>query len=410
MVRSEQAALKLARTAFVLRVIVAFVTNFFFQQGLFAPDELTYDGRGAALASYWSGLIAVNPATTFQAESKGFYYIVAALYFPFGQFPILPKLLNAWVGSRAVLELFRITRLIGGSETAGLRAAKFMTYFPSQVLWSSLLIRDVWVQWVLLRLAREMAELKGRFIPSRIISAGFLIWSLTQFRSYLLYAAVGPFALSFVIGRSKDMVRNLFVGAALAIALVYLGAQGVGAGAGTESRIQTMDLVELQRLRAWSSSSAAADSGFASDADVSTVGGALSLLPVGLLYFFLAPFPWQLGSLQQSLAVPEVLFFYTLVPGLLAGIMFLLRKRLADSVGVLLVTITVTFGYAIGQGNVGTLYRHKAQVIGFYYAFAAIGSENRRQKNIGRYAAYRPDSRVPLRGGPVAAYSSIRGA
>ncbi len=152
--------------------------------------------------------------------------------------------------------------------------------------------------------------------------------------------------------------------------------------------MQTFDLVELQRLRSWSSSSVAADSGFAAEADVSTVGGALSLLPIGLAYFFFAPFPWQVGSIRLSLAIPETLFFYTLVPGIIAGILYLFRKRLNDSVGVLLVTMTVTFGYAIGQGNVGTLYRHKAQVTGFYYAFAAIGMEQRRRRVGARGPAY----------------------
>jgi hypothetical protein len=311
-------------------------------------------------------------------------------------------LLNAWIGSLAVIELFRVTRLIGGSETAALRAARFMAYFPSMILWSSLLIRDVWVQWLLLRLAREMAELKGRMIPSRILSAAGLIWLLTLFRSYLLYAAVGPFLVSFVVSRSKDLVRNLFLGSALALALVYFGGQS---GEGSQ-KVQSFDLVELQRLRSWSSSDRAAASGFGADADVSTVGGALSFLPIGLVYFFFAPFPWEFGSARQSLAIPETMFFYTLVPGIVAGVVFLFRKRLTDSLGVLLVTMTVTFGYAIGQGNVGTLYRHKAQVTGFYYAYAAIGMEQRRRRTIARYPGQVFEPRRDLPADPVAAYSS----
>lgn len=401
----EAAALKLARTAFVVRVVAAIVIHLFVTPYLFAPDEETYDFRGGLVAKYWRGEIPMDPTSSLQGEGKGFYYVVGALYFLFGQLPLLPKLLNAWIGSLAVLELFRLTHVISGSETAALRAAKFMAFFPSIVLWSSLMIRDVWVQWLLLRLAREMAELKGRLIPSRIISAAFLIFLLTQFRSYLLYAAVGPFVLSFVVGRSKDLIRNLFLGSVLALALVYFG----GKSGGTESKVQTFDLVELQRLRSWSSSTIAADSGFATDADVSTLSGALSLLPIGLAYFFFAPFPWQLGSIRQSLAIPETLFFYTLVPGIVAGVLFLFRKRLSDSLGVLLVTMTVTFGYAIGQGNVGTLYRHKAQVTGFYYAFAAIGME-RRQKRQGpvRYGTNPIPPRDPLHAGAVAAYTDTR--
>ena len=383
MTGSDVTAAKLVRTALVVRVVAALVIHFLVPPYLFAPDEETYSIRGDLLAKYWRGEIPVDPMSNWQGEGRGYPYLVAALYFPFGELPLLPKLLNAWIGSLAVLELFRLTRLIGGSETAALRAARFMAFFPSIVLWSSLMIRDVWVQWLLLRLAREMAELKGRLIPSRIVSAAVLIWGLTLFRSYLLYAAVGPFVLSFIVGRSKDMLRNVFLGSVLALALVYFGAQSPDGG-----KIQTLDLVELQRLRSWSSSAVAADSGFASDADVSTLGGALSLLPVGLTYFFFAPFPWQLGSIRQSLAIPETLFFYTLIPGIVVGVLFLFRKRLSDSLGVLLVTMTVTFGYAIGQGNVGTLYRHKAQVTGFYYAFAAIGMEQRRRRTAARYPGH----------------------
>jgi len=397
----ELAAAKLVRTALIVRIVAVIGLHFFVTPFLFAPDEETYDARSNLLAAYWRGDIPMDPLANFQGEGKGYYYVVAAVYLPFGQMPLLAKLLNAWIGSLAVLELLRLTRLIGGSEAAALRAGRFMAFFPSLVLWSSLLIRDVWVQWLLLRLAREMAELKGRMIPSRMISAGILIWSLTLSRSYLLYAAVGPFVLSFLVGRSKDIVRNLALGSVLALGLVYVGAQF----GGTEAKIQTLDLVALQRLRAWSSSTAVAESGFASEADVSTVGGALSLLPVGLMYFFFAPFPWQLGSIRQSLAIPEALFFYTLVPGIITGALFLFRKRLSDSIGVLLVTMTVTFGYAIGQGNVGTLYRHKAQVIGFYYAFAAIGTEERRRQRSARHPGYSVAAQDPLRAGPVAAYT-----
>jgi hypothetical protein len=109
------------------------------------------------------------------------------------------------------------------------------------------------------------------------------------------------------------------------------------------------------------------------------------------------------GSIRQSLAIPETLFFYTLVPGIFAGALFLFRKRLNESLGVLMVTMTVTFGYAIGQGNVGTLYRHKAQVIGFYYAFAAIGIEQRRQRQRGAGFVNYADPRAPLPGGRAVA-------
>jgi len=400
MTRTDREAISLRWRAFVIRAFCALTIHFFAPAGLFAPDELTYSQRGERLANYLSGTMPT--AFSLRDDAVGYYYVVAFLYLPFGVLPLLPKLVNAWVGSLVVLELYRLTKLMGGAEAPALRAAQFMAYFPSQILWSSVMVRDVWVQWLLMRLAREMAELKGIFIPSRIISAVALVWLLTQFRPYLLYAVAGPFVLSFFLGRSKDLVRNLSIGALLAISLAYADVRGRG----TSEKVQNFDLAELQRLRSWSSSEAAANSGFENDADISTPEGALSFLPIGLAYFFFAPFPWQLGSLRQSLAIPETVYFYTLVPGIIAGIIYLLRRRLVDSVGVLLVTMTVTFGYAIGQGNVGTLYRHKAQVIGFYYAFAAIGADRRRKPaGVPQPSAY-PAPPGPLRTRPAAAYSS----
>ncbi len=111
--------------------------------------------------------------------------------------------------------------------------------------------------------------------------------------------------------------------------------------------------------------------------------------------------------MSKTLAIPETLYFYTLVPGIIAGVMFLLRNRLAESIGLLLVTLTVTFGYAVGQGNVGTLYRHKAQVMGFYYAFAAIGMENRRRRPTTVGAGYALGARETFRAGPAAAYPAL---
>lgn len=367
------------RKAFLLRAVVAVLLTLFTDIGLFAPDEYTYSWRAAYHASYWRGEVVMSPLESMPGQPLGYYYLLAVLYLPFGENLFLGRLLNAWVGSRAVLEAIRVTRLLGGTESASLRAGRFLAYFPSQVLWSALVVRDVWVQWILLLMARQIIELRGRILLSRILGVVFLIWSLLQFRAYLLYAAVGPLVLSFIIGPGRDALRNLALGLVVVLGLVWVDA----GQSGTEDKIQNFDLRELQRLRSWSSLETVAGSGFASDADVSTLGGALSLLPVGLAYFFFAPFPWQWGSFRQALAIPETLWFYTLVPGIIAGFLHLLRHRFQDASGILLMTLSLTFGYAIGQGNVGTLYRHKAQVIAFYYAFAAIGDEARRRSRIG---------------------------
>ena len=51
------------------------------------------------------------------------------------------------------------------------------------------------------------------------------------------------------------------------------------------------------------------------------------------------------------------------------------RSASASALQILLLTGLLTVSYALGEGNVGTLYRHRAQAIAFYLMFAAVGLE-----------------------------------
>jgi hypothetical protein len=57
------------------------------------------------------------------------------------------------------------------------------------------------------------------------------------------------------------------------------------------------------------------------------------------------------------------------------GLKYLLRERLSISLSVVLLSAGLTFGYALGSGNSGTAYRHRAQMLPCYLLFAAIGKE-----------------------------------
>ena len=87
----------------------------------------------------------------------------------------------------------------------------------------------------------------------------------------------------------------------------------------------------------------------------------------------------MLGSIRQILAVPETLYFYTLLPAIVSGVVYLLRRRLNVSLPIVFVVAALTFGYALGEGNAGTAYRHRAQILPFFLVFAAIGQAVRRQ-------------------------------
>ena len=129
-----------------------------------------------------------------------------------------------------------------------------------------------------------------------------------------------------------------------------------------------------------------AESGFGGTEDVSTVRGALSVLPVGFAYLMFAPFPWEMNNLRQSITLPDVLLWWSMMPLLVYGLWFALKNRLRASFPILLFTSMLTVSYSIFQGNVGTAYRQRTQIQVFLFMFIAVGwqliRENREDKKL----------------------------
>jgi hypothetical protein len=117
-----------------------------------------------------------------------------------------------------------------------------------------------------------------------------------------------------------------------------------------------------------------AGSGFGKDVDVQTTEGALTVIPLGLVYLLFAPFPWQLASLRQSIALPEMLIWWAAFPLLVLGWWYALKHRLRQVAPIVLFTTMLTLAYAVFQGNVGTAYRQRSQLLVFYFIFVAVGA------------------------------------
>jgi hypothetical protein len=88
----------------------------------------------------------------------------------------------------------------------------------------------------------------------------------------------------------------------------------------------------------------------------------LAHLPRGLLYVLYAPFPWDARRLVDLATIPEMLLWYLAVP---AAAYSLWRARARWQLHAPLVMFLLgTAGLmALAEGNVGTLFRHRAMII-----------------------------------------------
>jgi hypothetical protein len=353
---------------FVVRAALALVIHFFVaSDDLFAPDQATYHRVAKFLADLWgqevpmvtSAVLPVGPGV----------YIVAALYYVIGPYPLVPKLLNCLIGALTIPVAYDLALRMGASVPAAVRAAKLVTWFPSLVLWSALNIRDAWIILLIALMCRQAVILQSRFSAGALAGLAGGLLALVQFRAYLLFAIGAPILVSFLAQRSRHVFRNLVVGSVVAAAVIY-----ADQAAGASRKARFLDFEELQEIRYWNT--VGASSQF-EQADISTPGKALLFLPKGLALFLLAPFPWMLGSIRQALALPETLCFYWLIPWMIRGIRRLIRDHLGASLPALLITAGLTLGYSLGEGNAGTAYRHRAQILSFFLIFAATGLDAR---------------------------------
>ena len=103
-------------------------------------------------------------------------------------------------------------------------------------------------------------------------------------------------------------------------------------------------------------------------------------MTIGAAHLLLAPFPWQLGggSLRMVLTLPALVYWWWLVfYGLIPGVIYSIRNRLADVRGMLLMLVGFGLLYSLTFGNVGLVFRQRAQLLPWLFILAAVGLEQR---------------------------------
>jgi 4-amino-4-deoxy-L-arabinose transferase-like glycosyltransferase len=398
--------LRLFVIAFLVRVVIGTVIYLFHWQEFFGGDALTYDYLGDALMNVWNGHPEYQrPIDVFYgggaSSGWGMMYMVGAIYQIIGRNMLATQYVNCVLGAATALFAYLIAMEIFSNRSVARVAAIFTGLFPSLVIWSCQGLKDGPIVFLLALSMAAILKLGDKFSFKYVAALAVALCSLLTLRFYVFYIVVVAAAAAFILGRHKltahSFARQLIVMIVISMALAYFGV----------SRYATRQLEvygsgeQLQRMRLDAAESA--ESGFAKDVDVSTTSGAISAIPVGFTYLILAPFPWQLGSLRQMLTLPEMVMWWLAIPLLVLGLWFTLKHRIREVAPILIFTSLLTLTYSITQGNIGTAYRQRAQLLVFYFIFVAVGyvliKEKREEKakrqqaerEVERNAARRPD-------------------
>jgi hypothetical protein len=334
---------------------------------VFAPDQWTYESWGdAVLTSMVDG--TPLPAKLASTVQLAYPTMNAVLYFFFGKARAAPSMLNILLSAWTAIPVYHLTLEVVRKNAAVARwAAGLTVLFPSLMLWSVLNIREAPTILTMVLVVYFFVLLQKRANVESAAALVIFLAILTLFREYLTGLVVMGGAAGILMGRSRSPVRSLIVGSVMLVALTF-AFQSFGGGS---SLAGEPTLERAQFLR--EAFTTGAGSAYGQGADVSTTGGAIVFLPLGLAYFMLAPFPWEITSILQAVTLPETLIWYALVPLGLWGAVLAVRHDARSFTVPVAVLIVVTFAYALVEGNVGTAYRHRAQVLPVVFVFIALG-------------------------------------
>jgi len=305
------------------------------------------------------------------ASGWGMLYMVAVIYKIVGQNMLATQYVNSVLGAATAPLAYMISLEIFPNKRVARVCGLLTAFFPSLVLWTSQGLKDGPIIFLLTLSMLATLKLGNRFSLKYVTALAIALCGLITLRFYVFYIIVLSIAAAFIMGRrrltAQSFARQFIVMFVVGLALAYFGVSRY-AGQQFESY---GNLKQLQLMRMDASQSA--KSGFGQDIDVSTPEGALSVVPLGLSYLILAPFPWQLTSVRQMITLPEMVVWWASLPLLVLGLWFTIKHRLREVAPILIFTTLLTLTYSILQGNIGTAYRQRAQLLVFYFIFVAIG-------------------------------------
>lgn len=358
--------LKVLLVALFLRVGVATILEAVPGARVFHDDANNYESVGVRLALSWRGKYPPIPLSPL---NSGYHYLCGIICYIFGPYAFNIPLFNSVVGTLAALLSYKLARQFFPIIVARF-AAGLVAFTPSMILWSGIALKDAPMAMLILIALSSCVSLKRkvRFWP--VMGIVLSIAAMQMIRFYMVYFVGFAVVATMAFDRGTKIVTGIYKQVAIvAIVVIFLGLMGLQAGA-----IQGAEYFELRKVSAFRKGMAiSARSAFATDVDISTPDKAFAFLPVGMATLLLAPFPWQVVSLGPALAAPETIAWWFFIPSTLRGLRFVLRRRFAEISPIVLFMFTLTCGYSLTHGNVGSAFRQRAQIFVLFFMFTAVG-------------------------------------
>lgn len=307
---------------------------------------------------------------------------LAYLYYFIGIHTLVPSFINCSLGALSVIFVYLISKQIYNHKVA-FWAVLLFTFWPSSVLWSTQNLKETLTAFIILYVLWSTFKLRGgaKCIKYWIFLL-ILIFIIYKINVYVFFVLLFPIIFSLIpISFSKMIKYSTFL-----VIMMYLFASTRWLGLyrliykyfGLAFYQNFSILDKINSMRFWRGYGA--DSAFLFDCDLSKPLNFIIYLPELLLYILFAPFPWAIQKPAQLFAAFEMLMWIFLFIPAMRGIFVTVKRTTKGS--VILIFLIIMIIVFLGEGNVGTLFRHRAFIWPIWHMFIAAGLFYRIQKPI----------------------------
>lgn len=376
---------------FAVRIFASFlfyVTSFVFKGCrpgfLFSNDGWAYSQQGWLISRFTERGIKVtaegflnNPnMLTYSGNITVYDFFASHVYSITGYSPLSLFFISSLAGSIAALFIYLIAKELFSERVARI-SAFFAFFWPSFILWSTQNLKDSVIAMFVFILLWSL------FYAYRYLAPGFLLLSMVSVLvlskigiPYIaVIASMAIFASLFLLINylfKSKIITLVILSFLCAVFCIVLGNKALNfifeKSAYAMNQGSLWEFLNYHRnVRAYGNLQ------FLRGVDISSTGKAIIFAPLGLFFALFAPFPWQIGSIMQIMAIPETILFYILAPLTIKGIVFGYKKRFNHSFLLLSIIFGLLLFLALVEGNSGTMFRHRAIAFYLIFIFTSMG-------------------------------------
>lgn len=355
--------------ALAVRTVVA-AAIFLLEGGLLFSDDAGYvETARLLLAGGSAGEAATRQIAMFM------YPLVGALWIS-GDVVFGAQVLVVMVGA-LVSALTTGLGLRGGlSPVVAMLSGLVVALMPSQVLWSSLVLKDpfVWLAVGVVCAGMALNPHRGNSTGLALVVGGIFALGFLRGQS----AIVASIAVLIALGGAAGEGRRRLVAAGVVVGSLLIAPWLGGYGPAGWSVVEAGGNVAEYRAEV----SARADTAVVDPSDPAE-GLGLGHLPRGISVYLLEPYPWvQASSSRLEPARWENLVWYVVLALAAVGAASELRNRRWTLFPVLYAA-GITLVYALAEGSLGNAYRHRGEVVWITALLAGFGLDGLRTGVLG---------------------------